>query len=425
MRRIYFMFGMLAATVAQSQQIGTGVGVVQSGLNANTTKEMPSGYYSVVNGTNFPASTFNWHHFVAFDHANPDGYQLQLSSPYTDPINTLYFRTVVGGVYQSWQRVATENSNTFKDAQYFPGNGVWNAAGQLGIGTKTPQSQLHIASPVGDQFAGIRFIPATTAADPNRVLGFRNGGLCLSGGSGTATTASSAEILLDNTGIDFKTGDGAAATISKVKILNNGAVGIGIPAPKTNLEVKENILVSSGTNSLHIRTDGANSYITNKNNFVGNGSSTNGQLIIHGQKGILIQTGDGGIGECCGEPRLAIDDYGMRFITNGKRVLNIWSNGTVEANRIEVKNLNFPDYVFADDYKLRSLSEVEAFIGENSHLPEVPSAAHVAENGMDLTEMNNVMLKKIEELTLYLIEQDKKISALQKQNEQLLQSINK
>jgi len=68
-----------------------------------------------------------------------------------------------------------------------------------------------------------------------------------------------------------------------------------------------------------------------------------------------------------------------------------------------------PDYVFAPNYALRPLAEVERFVRQNSHLPEVPSAAEVAKDGLALGEMNATLLKKVEELTLYLIEQNKQI----------------
>ncbi|RDD64393.1 hypothetical protein DU478_20570 [Thalassococcus profundi] len=67
--------------------------------------------------------------------------------------------------------------------------------------------------------------------------------------------------------------------------------------------------------------------------------------------------------------------------------------------------LNVPDYVFEDGYALRPLSEVAAFIGTNRHLPEVPSAAEIAAQGLDMTDMQMRLLKKVEELTLYTLEQ--------------------
>ncbi|MEO1416247.1 MAG: hypothetical protein AAFW00_13260 [Bacteroidota bacterium] len=74
----------------------------------------------------------------------------------------------------------------------------------------------------------------------------------------------------------------------------------------------------------------------------------------------------------------------------------------------------WPDYVFAEDYAIQDLSEVEAFIKENKHLPEVPSEAVVNSEGIELVEMNATLLKKIEELTLYVIDQNKRIEALEK-----------
>ncbi len=65
--------------------------------------------------------------------------------------------------------------------------------------------------------------------------------------------------------------------------------------------------------------------------------------------------------------------------------------------------------------KLRSLADVASYIKQNQHLPEVPSAAEVAKEGMGLVEMNTIAIKKIEELTLYLIEQHKKLEVLQQQ----------
>ncbi|MFK7969016.1 MAG: hypothetical protein AB8F95_01555 [Bacteroidia bacterium] len=85
----------------------------------------------------------------------------------------------------------------------------------------------------------------------------------------------------------------------------------------------------------------------------------------------------------------------------------------VEEVRVQVSE-NWPDYVFNKDYELRPLSEVETYIEENGHLPEVPSAAEVAEDGVVLGANDAVLLKKIEELTLYLLQQQKEIEALKK-----------
>lgn len=76
-------------------------------------------------------------------------------------------------------------------------------------------------------------------------------------------------------------------------------------------------------------------------------------------------------------------------------------------------NNGWADYVFEPDYKLMPLTEVEQFIKQNGHLPEVPTTAQAIANGIELKEMNILLLKKVEELTLYSIELQKRIEALE------------
>lgn len=88
--------------------------------------------------------------------------------------------------------------------------------------------------------------------------------------------------------------------------------------------------------------------------------------------------------------------------------------GTIYATEVLVnQTVPTPDYVFGKDYDLISLKDVKTYIDQNHHLPEIPSAAQVAKDGINLGEMNAKLLKKIEELTLYLIEKDKKQEVLE------------
>ncbi|MCZ2224132.1 MAG: hypothetical protein LC122_10950, partial [Chitinophagales bacterium] len=79
---------------------------------------------------------------------------------------------------------------------------------------------------------------------------------------------------------------------------------------------------------------------------------------------------------------------------------------------------DWADYVFEDDYQLKPLSEVEQFIKTHKHLPNIPSSKEVKNNGVNLVEMNNKLLEKTEELTLYIIEQNKENDKLKKQVEE-------
>ncbi|HMI08625.1 MAG TPA: hypothetical protein VK528_13835 [Flavobacterium sp.] len=91
----------------------------------------------------------------------------------------------------------------------------------------------------------------------------------------------------------------------------------------------------------------------------------------------------------------------------------LFVNGGILTEQIRV-SLDSPwaDYVFHKNYKLASLSEVESFIADNGHLPNVPSAQQVKENGIELGDMAKIQQEKIEELTLYLIQQNKAIEEL-------------
>ena len=91
-------------------------------------------------------------------------------------------------------------------------------------------------------------------------------------------------------------------------------------------------------------------------------------------------------------------------------------NGKIRAHEIKVETANWPDYVFEENYSIPSLTAIENYIKLNKHLPEMPSAAEVEKNGLNLGQNNAMLLKKIEELTLILIDKDKQ---LQKQGQEI------
>ena len=91
--------------------------------------------------------------------------------------------------------------------------------------------------------------------------------------------------------------------------------------------------------------------------------------------------------------------------------------GTIRAEEVVVQT-GWSDFVFEDGYRLRTLEEVAGFIAENGHLPEIPSAEEVAQNGVTLGQMNAKLLQKVEELTLYVLD-------LQEQNRGLLERVQK
>ncbi|MES2765448.1 MAG: hypothetical protein V4642_06260 [Bacteroidota bacterium] len=94
---------------------------------------------------------------------------------------------------------------------------------------------------------------------------------------------------------------------------------------------------------------------------------------------------------------------------------NMAVKGTINTQEVIVstEKADWPDYVFKSDYKLAPLSEIEQHIKQTGHLPGIPSEAEVAEKGVNVGELQAKLLQKIEELTLYSIEQQKLIKAMQ------------
>ncbi|SFD51585.1 hypothetical protein SAMN05518672_102260 [Chitinophaga sp. CF118] len=142
-------------------------------------------------------------------------------------------------------------------------------------------------------------------------------------------------------------------------------------------------------------------------------------------------------------PSMWMSAYGgMKFFTTGAVRMSISDNGnvgigttapgsnrlavegTIAARRIKVTQITpWPDFVFDINYQLPSLQEVENYIIANRHLPNIPSAAEVAKDGQDLGEMNRILLQKVEELTLHLIEQEKRMKEMQSEITDLKKSI--
>lgn len=132
-------------------------------------------------------------------------------------------------------------------------------------------------------------------------------------------------------------------------------------------------------------------------------------LITNGQTAVYIGNGQNFF--------FGFDKSGAETINDDlKTKYNIFAKKGVLAPDYAIAPVDtWSDFVFADDYKLPCLYEVEKFINENNHLPEVPSAKKVAESGYSQHDMNRILLQKIEELTLYTIDQQKEIEALRKE----------
>jgi len=143
----------------------------------------------------------------------------------------------------------------------------------------------------------------------------------------------------------------------------------------------------------------------------------------------IVNNGDVGIGTTAPSSKLHV--VGTTRLTGNVNIgttsstANLTVAGIVTAREVRVLTNAGADFVFDPDYYLRPLSEIEQFIKENKHLPEIAPAVVMVKNGIDMGEFQIRLLQKIEELTLYIIEQDKRAKSLEQRIEELEGQIRK
>jgi hypothetical protein len=209
---------------------------------------------------------------------------------------------------------------------------------------------------------------------------------------------------------------GGATTPSFMIQQSTGYVGIGTGAPGSALTVQalvtNNVLLlkqSNGNSMVSINTAGGVPFL---DLYQTDGTTTGIHLNSNGNT--YFNNGNVSIG--------TTDGQGYKSAVNG----------TAIATSMTVKlYANWPDFVFKPSYQLPALTDIKSYIDKNHHLPDVPSAAEVEKKGINLGEMNGILVQKVEELTLYLIkkdnedkEKDIRLSLLQEQINQLKQQLN-
>jgi hypothetical protein len=264
------------------------------------------------------------------------------------------------------------------------------------------------------------------------VFGGHNGSGFIQAGRIEVQVASAFTATSTPTNILFSTTNTNATSYSeKMRITSEGFVGVGTVSPQQKLHVSNGAIMASDLsfNTINVRVDGTsipalrftrwtggvgtvqhnafagqfqNSSRGNEYSFgIGTGISSTGDQNFSNMVLTATQDGNVGIGNTNPDAKLTV-------------------SGQVHAQEVKVTvNAPGPDYVFEKDYALPSLDQIKNYIEENKHLPEVPSAKEMEKNGVQLGEMNMLLLKKIEELTLYVIELKRRDEVQQREIEQL------
>ena len=270
-------------------------------------------------------------------------------------------------------------------------------SGQVGIGVDDPKEKLHINGAIRG--------------------GGANGEVTLKGDSGYVTIGASnlaMEFVTDksqfvfnkpiynqsgiynvrNSNLIFNINDTTRMTI----LHSSGNVGIGILNPATRLHINDGALKIGLSTSASERLKNILQF--GDSTYVQIGEWEKDDYLSFKASGYNFTNGNVGIGKL--SPTCKLDVAGTM------RADSIIADGLIRAEEIIVETSG-ADFVFAEDYQLRPLSEVKAFVEENKHLPEIKSAQEMQENGVSVSELQIQLLQKIEELTLYILQQEERI----------------
>lgn len=256
--------------------------------------------------------------------------------------------------------------------------------GRIGLGTSTPVVELHVVN--GDS--------PTLRLEQNGSSGFTPQTWDLASNE----TNFFVRDVTNSSRLPFRIRP--SAPTNSIYIDTDGDLGLGTASPQKTLHLRR----STGAVEAEIESaDGSpvllrlqTTHLTNRR-VVGLSSDTTVESSIHFGDNLL-----GFYGTDYDNPLMTVDSTGLQV------------TGTLQVSG---QTLNVPDYVFDEDYELMPLSEVRQFIETNHHLPDVASAAAVAQNGLNMTDMQLALLRKVEELTLYTLAQQTQIEGLTAQLE--------
>jgi hypothetical protein len=377
-------------------------------------------------GTNAPAAKLH-----VMGNIRLSGYIKGGSYNNTLKLQSKYGWVEIGARNSSWLHFKTDRAKYYFDKSIYTNTGVFSAYSTADLKLQTNGNTritiLHTNGNVGIGVApheGHKLIVAgnvratgfiSTNANAYRMVYGNYGAIWRQDGQHTY-------LLLTNSGNQYggwnnlrpfrvtnSTGDVLIG--NKLFVKHNGSIGIGTTDPQAVLHINDGGL-PAGHKMLMIGDDSYFADIDQGNTLGIYGKQSLGTIgkIKLGSTGPTLV----GANNC-----LAIG------ADENPEAYTLAIGGTIGCEKIVVKlEDDWPDFVFADDYKVPSLAETESFIKENKHLPGVPSAKEVREKGQDLAEMNRILLQKLEELTLLMIEQNKTLEQQQKEIDALKDQVN-
>lgn len=269
--------------------------------------------------------------------------------------------------------------------------------GSVGIGTMSPNAQLQL----GNTASNRKLVLFESTNNDHQFYGL-----------GINTSMLRYQVDATTSSHTFYAGNTASTSTEIMRIQGNGNVGIGTPSPTDKLDVNGNISMRGLTifefgkgvagKEVNAGKVGYNAFGQDGLTFVGGGTTTTNRKVFFFAEGGTSFSGN--------INALTTISVGTPNVPAGYKVA---VDGKIIAEELRIQNSTaWPDYVFESDYKLLPLAEVEKHISAKKHLPDVPSAKEVSIDGFSIGEMQKILLRKIEELTLYIIEQEKQIELL-------------
>lgn len=291
------------------------------------------------------------------------------------------------------------NTRTGGSINVLPNSPTTNT--NVGIGTNTPKSKLDVEGGVsiGENYSGTIVAPLN--------------GVIIEGSVGVGTPTPTAKLEVKGGEVDNVMFSNIEERDDKSLVFNAGSLVNGsskyrlfkfFDFPKSNFDSSSSVYFG-----IEDRND------MGRFRFVAN-TEGSGQLIVYNrlQQDVfkVFEDGSDNVFLTLAKPNSYLG-IGTTSFVDGQDTFKLSVNGSIRAHRIKVYT-DWADYVFYDNYQLPSIEEVENHILEKGHLINIPSACEVEKNGIDLGEMNKLLLEKIEELTLYIIQLNNEIKELKK-----------